>query len=501
MPALSLEQVLGCPSLPSLPTVAVQILELTRDENVKLQAIADLVQHDPALTAKILRTVNSPYYGLVKPCPTIPRAIAYLGLNTVKSLVLSFSLVDLTRQASEGFNLVDYWRRCLYSAAAVRHVTALSGTCDPDEAFVTALMQDVGMLALHAVGGDSYQTVVAETAGDHRLLPAVERDAFAIDHAQVGAALGKRWRLPPVMVEVIRQHHDQEPARHVETVRALLLAHEITAAIILADPRQTTGRIGHRAREWFGFGIEQLKSLTAAAVEDAASLSSLLNVNIGGSSTTDEILTRAEEAFIAHQVSMQRSSEMLREENEELAVLALTDPLTKVGNRKRFDEVLTGAFEAARSDCHPLGMIIIDVDHFKRLNDTYGHDVGDAVLKELAARLERTRRQADVVCRLGGEEFGIVTPNAGSRETALLAEQVRLAIGERPFEVAGEGNVGQALPVTISVGVAVFDAHGSPALSSPSSLVKAADQALYAAKEAGRNQVRVHRLASGEAAA
>ncbi len=117
-----LDKVLSCPSLPSLPGVALKVLELTRDPNVSIARIATAVQNDPAITARVLRTVNSSYYALATPCPSIGRAMSLLGLNTVKSVVLSFSLVDTARRVSldDQFDLESFWRRGIFSAVASR---------------------------------------------------------------------------------------------------------------------------------------------------------------------------------------------------------------------------------------------------------------------------------------------------------------------------------------------------------------------------------------------
>ena len=165
-----LEKVLACPNLPTLPTVAVDLLKLTGDPEVDLADISQLVEKDVALSGKILRTVNSSYYGLSQPCPTINRALAYLGLNTVKSLVLGFSLVDLSQQCKDGFDLIHYWRRGLFSAAAARRIAQVTDSCDPDETFLAALMQDIGMLAMHTALGKQYQQVVVQPDRIHEIL-------------------------------------------------------------------------------------------------------------------------------------------------------------------------------------------------------------------------------------------------------------------------------------------------------------------------------------------
>src|SRR5262245_29063791 len=114
----ALENVLACPNLPTLPGVAMRVLELTRDPGTSINKIAQVVQNDPALTAKVLKTVNSSYYGLAQPCPSIARAMGILGLNTVKAIVLGFSLVDTTKRAGpdDRFDLAAYWRRAVYGA-------------------------------------------------------------------------------------------------------------------------------------------------------------------------------------------------------------------------------------------------------------------------------------------------------------------------------------------------------------------------------------------------
>ncbi|MDY7109647.1 MAG: GGDEF domain-containing protein [Planctomycetota bacterium] len=500
MQSLSPEQVLDCPALPSLPTVALQILELTRDDSVRLEAIADLVQHDPALTAKILRTVNSPYYGLSKPCPTIQRAIAYLGLSTVKSLVLSFGLVDLTRQAEEGMDLVDFWRRSLYCAAVIRRLAAMAGTCDPDEAFATAMMQDIGMLALYAAAPNPYRFILAQTARDHHRLPVVERNAFGFDHAQIGAALARRWRLPEEMAEAIRLHHEARETQHLELVCALAFSYEITAAVTLAELSSTPAELDRLAYQWFGFSGDQVRELTALAVDDANELSAMLRVNIGELPDTRAILSKAEEAFIRHQAGAQRGQTATEEEDERPAVVAAVDALTGMGNRNRFAEALADAVAEVQAGKRPVGVIIFDVDGFKFINDTHGHDVGDAILVELARRLNAIRREEDVLCRLGGEEFGVVVRGAPLKETAALAETMRRVVAARPFQVDGEAGPAGPLSVTVSAGVAGYDG-GRSELSKPALIVEAAEKALFAAKEAGRNQVRVHRAARGKAAA
>ncbi len=487
----TLEEIAACPNLPSLPTVAVQVLELTRDADVKLTAIAASVQNDPALAAKILKTVNSSYYGLSKPCPTISRALAYLGLSTVKSLVLGFALVDMSKGSGEGLDLMDFWRRSLYSAAAAKRIATIHGECDAEEGFIAALMQDMGMLAIQTVAPNDYGRVIAEAGNDHRRLPDIEKARLGFDHAEAGSILGQRWHLPPPLVEAIRHHHHGEEHGHMKLVRPVSLAHEVAAALALPNPGEAIGDMGRRAERWFGLEKDSVRQLLLVVDDDVKELSGLFDVGMGVSPDINRILTEAEEASLQHQFEVHRETEVLKKTNHELVNQAATDVLTGVGNRRRFEEELASRLAQAETFKGSLGLLIADADKFKNINDTYGHPAGDAVLVELARRLVAAVRDVDAVCRYGGEEFGVILAGASLKEAAMIAERARCAVAEKPFDL---GEPIGPVTVTISIGATAYDWGNVTQSPMQSTLLKAADEALYAAKGAGRNCVRMFRI-------
>jgi len=159
---------------------------------------------------------------------------------------------------------------------------------------------------------------------------------------------------------------------------------------------------------------------------------------------------------------------------------ALRDPLTKCYNKKYFIDTLNTEVSYARRHKSTLSLIIFDLDHFKQVNDNYGHVAGDHVLIDIAALVHHMLRTEDVFARYGGEEFVIILRGIGLDDAGILAERVREAVAKHQF-IFGE----QRLPVTVSIGVAQYD-H---ATEDPLTLVEAADGALYAAKKAGRNRV------------
>jgi diguanylate cyclase (GGDEF)-like protein len=160
---------------------------------------------------------------------------------------------------------------------------------------------------------------------------------------------------------------------------------------------------------------------------------------------------------------------------------AIRDPLTGLFNRRYLDEMLKHELQRADRHDHPVGVIMLDIDHFKRFNDTYGHDGGDALLREVAAFIQSNTRGEDIACRYGGEEFTLILPGASLEDSTRRAEQLREAIAT--IQVRHRG---KRLPaVTISLGVSIYPLHGT----SDDTIMKAADSALYQAKAAGRDRV------------
>jgi len=171
------------------------------------------------------------------------------------------------------------------------------------------------------------------------------------------------------------------------------------------------------------------------------------------------------------------------EKMKELEKLLVRDYLTGLYNRKFFMERLDEEFAWAGRYGEPLSFIILDIDHFKKINDTYGHSCGDEVLRQLSKTLVMTLRAHDVVARYGGEEFVVLLANTGPDEAMTVGEKLRVAVQENDFYC---GDDTARLPVTISIGVSSTDGDLDPV---PDNLIMRADNALYEAKAAGRNKV------------
>jgi len=175
---------------------------------------------------------------------------------------------------------------------------------------------------------------------------------------------------------------------------------------------------------------------------------------------------------------VKKLQDQLRDRNDELERLSHTDVLTGLGNRLHVEEQLSQRCNTARRYREPLSVALFDIDHFKQVNDTYGHPAGDLVLREFARRLRHELRTDDIACRWGGEEFLIILPRTGLDEAKIVAERIRASIAVTPIP-AGDLEIA----VTVSGGCAAGQG------SSPDDLVKVADIRLYEAKAAGRNRI------------
>jgi diguanylate cyclase (GGDEF) domain len=190
----------------------------------------------------------------------------------------------------------------------------------------------------------------------------------------------------------------------------------------------------------------------------------------------NELLARVRTQIRRHRYAME-----LRESVNNTMALAVTDELTGLYNRRYFERHLNVMLGKAHEQERDMALMILDIDYFKAVNDNYGHDIGDAVLREFAARLKRNIRGVDLACRLGGEEFVVLMPDTDIHQAEAVAERVRQAMAEKPFGVGTPRD----LSVTVSVGVSIRESLAD----TPESLIKRADVALYRAKREGRNRV------------
>jgi diguanylate cyclase (GGDEF)-like protein len=408
-------------------------------------------------------------------------------------MALSFSLTsDLPRKADDpAFDYFDFWRRSLTMAVAGRALARLVRSPSGDEAFLCGLLGRLGQLVMARCIPGEYGRILERSEGE---LPsgALEQQLLGYDFHQIGAGLLRSWELPGVIVEAIRHWGDPErsPDPAGRDLARLLNLSDITAAVICTSRKGSALRSLHeRATEYCGISEQEIDAFIVSLEADVTAMAEMLNVDVDRDSYQG-ILDRARMEMVqislgtaaALEQTSSRAAELERA-NQALADEASTDKLTGIANRARFDKILERVVEArlAGDSDQALGVLIIDVDHFKRFNDSHGHQVGDEVLKLVAECLKAATRGTDLAARYGGEEFVVVVANTSLDILETIAERIRTRI-----EGASLEHQDVALSVTASIGGScVKRVHGK---ADGTALVALADANLYEAKRAGRNR-------------
>jgi two-component system cell cycle response regulator len=189
-------------------------------------------------------------------------------------------------------------------------------------------------------------------------------------------------------------------------------------------------------------------------------------------------------ARVRTQAKRKRYSDHLRNRLEESIEAAMIDSLTGLHNRRYMESHLATLVDEAQRAARPLSVLLADIDHFKRVNDTYGHDVGDLVLKEFSTRFRRNTRGIDLACRFGGEEFIVIMPDTSMVRAYQVGERLRVSIAADAFQIGP----GLGIHLTASVGIATLECPED----TPETVFRRADNALFAAKRRGRNRVAAH---------
>ena len=224
-----------------------------------------------------------------------------------------------------------------------------------------------------------------------------------------------------------------------------------------------------------------LPILVIAEPEDEAKL--LRSLDIGANDYLVRPIDRNEMAArVRTQIRKKRYTERLRDNVQQSMEMAITDGLTGLHNRRYMESHLGTLVDQASMRGKPLAVLVLDIDYFKAVNDTWGHDAGDEVLREFAQRLRKSVRGIDLVCRLGGEEFVVVMPDTDAGVASIVAERIRNRVAGEPFAIHKGA---RAIDVTVSIGMAQRLGGDTDA----DTILKRADQALYRAKRDGRNRV------------
>ena len=471
--------------LPTLPGVAIKILQAMQRETPNIAEISEVISADGPLSAKVLRVVNSPFYGLSKKITSVHQAIVYLGLNAVKNLALSFSLLRGFAPKRKGaFDYVQFSKDSLVGAVAAKSLTEKINRRHGENAFFLGLLQNIGMLIMVESMPDEYEKVIGEAGSIGRPLHEIEKNLLGINHMEVGEFVTHSWGLPATFNVPIGFHHCPErlacPLDDIEQLTRILHLSSLYIDLFKSsDLNAGYAEIEKHIQAYKLTSVVDKSDFAEEVAEGVKSIFPIFDLQIDEKKHIEIIeAARSELADL--------SSELLNQVHSQACCLDQLrqqvglDSMTQLYNHERFMEILYQEISRAARYKTPLSIIMADVDHFKSINDFFGHQAGDHALKCVSAQLKKLLRDSDHIARYGGEEFAIVLPMTPLKDTLLTAERLRKSIESQKI-IYDE----RSISVTMSFGIASFENNREIDVEG---FIKMADEALYDAKNTGRNR-------------
>jgi len=485
--------------LPSPPAIAIKILETVRKDDFSFKDLAGVIQSDPALTARVLKTANSPYYNLSSKVTSIEKSVAILGTHAVKNIALSFVICsEFHCDGYETFDATTFWRHALSSAVAAELTATLVGApCN--DIFITALLHNIGIMVMHGSRPQDYQQVFKYKEERQRPLPEIEREIFGFDHQEVGAKLLKSWLLPKEIYEPIRHHHLEStvPEKYRVTTTIVCIAKDLSSFYNGSQDVDKIRQVKRILDTKFGIKGSAVDALIESVANKTLELFSMFEIAPGALRPFSQILQEANKGLSELYDScelqiielkqakekLERQATELNEVNRKLRELASRDGLTGAMNYRMFQEVMDLEIARAKRYGRVFSLLSFDVDNLKTINDEHGHPAGDLVLVKICMAAGKIIRASDTFVRCGGDEFAIIMPETNNDRAMIVAEHLRQCVEELEIQVDNE-----IIKVKISIGLTSYD-PSNEALDKKL-MINMSDKALLQAKKSGKNRTK-----------
>ena len=486
---ISLEAILSKnDKLPTLPGIAIKILEAVQRPNPDLQEIAEILASDPPLSAEVLKLINSPFFGLSRKVTSVFHAVSMLGMNVIKNIALSFALVKEFSKNSQGdFDYPNFWKYSLTTAIAARKTAESVYRDGAEDAFFVGLLHDMGTITLARCMPDQYQLVINDSQHGKSDNHHIEKQIFGFDHMDVGRHLIRSWGLPSKFWQPIGCHHSPHHLSQDDS-ESHVIAQILHLATLYADFDQIDNAptqlamIDHFLKDYGYDNKIEADKLALEVWEEAKRFFPYFEIEFENDTGYLETLEKARAELI--NVSADFIDQLVAQQSQisNLRQQATHDGMTKLMNYQYFQETLNREIARSRRSKAPLTLVMADLDHFKSVNDTYGHLAGDQAIKSVASCLQANLRETDHSARYGGEEFAMILYNVTAEEALTTMERVRQAVSELPIRYDDN-----TFNITMSFGIAsLLDEN-----MDRERFIDSADKALYDAKASGRNCCRI----------
>ena len=516
----------------SLPAVATEVLQLTKNPQIDVRALKDCIENDPALTGKLLRVVNSSLFGLSREVSDLNQALALLGSKPLKLLVLGFSLPPGLFTGVEAETLARYWRHTLTRAVAAREISEVLFEVPGDDAFIAGLLHDLGMLLLIQELREPYVRLLDRVYAGGQDLAALETESMGFDHTTLSARLLAQWGLPESIVDAVAHGTvpgpTDAPPPESPLLQTLHLA-ELLARLLADEQPGVLDQLLETGRRYRNFSREQLKTLVDSLQEKVHQLADILSLQLPEGTDYRDVLIEAHEQLA--EVAADAAKDLLRNRSQSVAGMEEDTLLAEIGNlaaalADAFDKPVKPAggaeapaaehvaaatpaatatrqipaavtqadpgllgrlatvVAACRQSRRPLSLLVAQLVDADQLVIDRGPD-GFGQLRRL---LESACRDVDHACTMcvphGEAGFAIVMPDCERRQAIELGNQLIEAVRRDSVLLPGP----ELASVGIGVGVAALSLP--PKSFPPDELVAAAERCLYGSRASGGGVVK-----------
>jgi diguanylate cyclase (GGDEF)-like protein len=474
-------------NLPTLPGIAVKLLQVFQKENPSINEMGKILSTDPPLCAKVLKIVNSSFYSLPSKITSVNHAIKLLGINSIKNLTLSFSVINkLNTQVSKTVDYALFWKDSLIGAIAAKLIGEKVIKSFSDDIFILGLLQNIGFLTLNCCMPRQYDLVMAQFHNNESQVHEVESQTLGFNHMEIGEYLVKSWGLPDTFYTPIGYHHyPQTLISAREDIHTLTKILQLSSLYIelfnhSSDVVLQMSTIEQKIKD-YGFNKKlDIHEVGKTINQQATEILPIFDIEFKDENEYVQLLEAAKAEMANLSTKLINNLLDQRQEINLLRQQVGRDSLTNLNNHQRFRELLQQEISRSHRYNLPLSVIFADIDLFKSVNDTYGHLVGDRVIKIVAGCLKKELRESDHLARYGGEEFAAILPETDKDDAWMAAERLRKAIDS--LRISHEDGF---IHVTMSLGIALLKPGEKISLDD---LINKADSVLYNAKNKGRNQ-------------
>ncbi len=489
--------------LPTTVGVAMKLIAMGQDPEAHPAEYAQIISSDAGLSAKILALANSSWFGVRNRVTRPQVAVSLMGLGTVRTLAISYCLTGLHHELR--LNAEEskwFWSASICKAIAARMIVGATDIKLSEEAFAAAIFQDIAIPVMYSVARKQMDQLLTDPKIECHKRLQIERDIFSMDHTEAGQLLAVHLDLPTCFQDMIRHHHGRAELNDVVDVQpmsvalyiASLLPHRVGVwhkgdmnklekAIGQLPPQHLNGM---NLQDFLRAVDHEYKTMCQQLDYDSEhiSLTELMEQAVKEIADNTTRLVGTVQELMNQAAAAGQELHQLMSETNHLEKAAVSDALTGVLNRHGFESYGKEILGQIATDPRGFALLYMDLDGFKKLNDTHGHAAGDAALKRFAETAGRTLRQGDLLARLGGDEFVIMLVGLNDQEASRIAQRL--------LDNVRQSNQGHSLALGLSIGVLWIQPNGE--VYSLEALVHATDKLMYQAKRSGGSGFQLMRV-------